>query len=278
MLNVVKFDHYLKELLVLPKSVFEEPSFGYTEDTAKSCFDLSQPVKLDDFLSVSMSDVAPACFIWLSIFHRFTIVQNITHPVTCSCCARSHFNGFRYKCQKCRKYQLCQDCFWRGRISHSHQLNHQMKEYTSYKSTAKQLSNTLRKSLFCKSNKQQSMHLPLQLQSQQHHQQHHQQQQPQPQQHHSSKYKSINVQLDSLVNQSDYDLPIRNGTNESIVNAHEHLNALKPMSANDILGAVTLHTSQMASSKKQVSSPTILNPQEAFGLHLQNGVNHQTVK
>lgn len=267
MLNVVKFDHYLKELLVLPKSVFEEPSFGYTEDTAKSCFDLTQPVKLDDFLSVSMSDVAPACFIWLSIFHRFTIVQNITHPVTCSCCARSHFNGFRYKCQKCRKYQLCQDCFWRGRISHSHQLNHQMKEYTSYKSTAKQLSNTLRKSLFCKSNKQQSMQLPIQF-TQQQQQQHHSSQ--------SSKYKSINVQLDSLVNQSDYDLPIRNSTNESLVNANEHLNQ-KPMSTNDILGTMSSHTSQMTSSKKQVSSPTILNAQD--GVHVQDqDTNHQTIK
>jgi len=107
------------------------------------------------------------------------------------------------------------------------------------------------------------MQLPLQIPQQQ--QQQHQQQ------HHSSKYKSINVQLDSLVNQSDYDLPIRNGTNESIVNANEHLNQ-KPMSTNDILGTITSHTSQMASSKKQVSSPTILNPQDGLvRFHLQNG-------
>ena len=79
-----------------------------------------------------MSDVGPACFIWLNVFHRFTVVQSVTHPVTCNVCQRTNFNGFRYKCQKCRKYQLCQDCFWRGRVSHSHQLTHQMKEYTSY--------------------------------------------------------------------------------------------------------------------------------------------------
>ena len=134
--------------------MFEEPSFGYTENLAKTCFDLvtifqlvfitpeslvkhffiikSVPIKLEDFLSVALSDCAPACFIWLNIFHRFVIVQSVTHPVTCSVCERTHFNGFRYKCQKCRKYQMCQDCFWRGRISHSHQLTHQIKEYTSY--------------------------------------------------------------------------------------------------------------------------------------------------
>ncbi len=92
----------------------------------------TNPIRLNDFMIVALSDVGPACFIWLNIFHRFTIVQNVTHPVTCNVCQRSHFNGFRYKCQKCRKYQLCQDCFWRGRVSHSHQLTHQMKEYTCY--------------------------------------------------------------------------------------------------------------------------------------------------
>ena len=60
------------------------------------------------------------------------LVQSVIHPVTCSACQRHNFIGFRYKCQKCRNYQLCQDCFWRGRTSGSHQSIHQMKEYTSY--------------------------------------------------------------------------------------------------------------------------------------------------
>ncbi|RNA11887.1 dystrobrevin beta-like isoform X1 [Brachionus plicatilis] len=148
-----KFDLYLKELLVLPKSVFEEPSFGYTENSAKACFDWTSPINLEDFLSVALSDAGPPSFIWLNIFHRFIVVQNVQHSVKCCACERSNFNGFRYKCQKCRKYQLCQDCFWRGRISHSHQLTHQMKEYTSYKSAAKQFSNSLKRSFFCKPNK-----------------------------------------------------------------------------------------------------------------------------
>ena len=92
----------------------------------------ASPIYLEDFLSVALSDAGPPSFIWLNILHRFIVVQSVQHSVKCSACERSNFNGFRYKCQKCRKYQLCQDCFWRGRISHSHQLTHQMKEYTSY--------------------------------------------------------------------------------------------------------------------------------------------------
>ena len=129
---VQKFDLYLREVLALPKAVFEEPSFGYHEHLSRQCFDLNIPIRLEDFLSLILSDTAPACFIWLNIFHRFTLVQNVIHPVTCSACERTNFNGFRYKCQKCRKYQMCQDCFWRGRISQTHHLTHQMKEYTSY--------------------------------------------------------------------------------------------------------------------------------------------------
>jgi len=117
---------------VLPKSVFEEPSFGYNEDLAKQCFDLSVQIRLDDFLRVILSDKAPSCFIWINVFHRFTLVQNVVHPISCNVCDRTHFNGFRYKCQKCRKYQMCQDCFWRGRVSNAHHLTHQMKEYTNY--------------------------------------------------------------------------------------------------------------------------------------------------
>lgn len=40
--------------------------------------------------------------------------------------------GFRYRCQQCHNYQLCQECFWKGLASGSHSNQHQMKEYTSW--------------------------------------------------------------------------------------------------------------------------------------------------
>ncbi|XP_005721503.1 dystrobrevin alpha-like isoform X6 [Pundamilia nyererei] len=62
--------------------------------------------------------------------------------------------GFRYRCQQCHNYQLCQDCFWRGHASGSHSNQHQMKEYTSWKSPAKKLSHALSKSLSCASSRE----------------------------------------------------------------------------------------------------------------------------
>lgn len=40
--------------------------------------------------------------------------------------------GFRYRCQQCHNYQLCQTCFWRGHASGPHSNQHQMKEHSSW--------------------------------------------------------------------------------------------------------------------------------------------------
>uniref|UniRef100_A0A4W5KDK0 Dystrobrevin, alpha n=1 Tax=Hucho hucho TaxID=62062 RepID=A0A4W5KDK0_9TELE len=81
----------------------------------------------------------------------FPSIPAVFHPVQCSYCHSESMMGFRYRCQQCHNYQLCQDCFWRGHASGSHSNQHQMKEYTSWKSPAKKLSNALSKSLSCAS-------------------------------------------------------------------------------------------------------------------------------
>lgn len=56
----------------------------------------------------------------------------VTHPISCDACQRDNFMGFRYRCQKCHSFQMCQECFWRGRVASSHTIEHDVKEYTSY--------------------------------------------------------------------------------------------------------------------------------------------------
>lgn len=99
-----------------------------------------------------MSDPGPPCLVWLPLIHRFSSVENgnyknirlrtlystgqylisVVHPIQCDACQRENFTGFRYRCQKCPHYTLCQDCFWRGRVSTPHTLEHHVKEYASY--------------------------------------------------------------------------------------------------------------------------------------------------
>nr|XP_033789624.1 dystrobrevin alpha isoform X6 [Geotrypetes seraphini] len=149
-----RYDMFLREVLKLPTAVFEGPSFGYTEQSARSCFSQQKKVSLNSFLDTLMSDPPPQCLVWLPLLHRLANVENVFHPVECSFCHNESMMGFRYRCQQCHNYQLCQDCFWRGHASGSHSNQHQMKEYTSWKSPAKKLTNALSKSLSCASSRE----------------------------------------------------------------------------------------------------------------------------
>uniref|UniRef100_A0A0N5AL34 Dystrobrevin n=1 Tax=Syphacia muris TaxID=451379 RepID=A0A0N5AL34_9BILA len=144
-----KFDDYLQQVLALPTAVFEGPTFGYTDTALNQCFQRDQRVNLNIFLDVIMNDSCPPCLMWLPLLHRMASVEHVYHPLTCDACQSSSFMGFRYKCQRCTNYQLCQQCFWRGRTSSTHSNEHEMKEYSSYKSPTKQLAHSIHKSLRC---------------------------------------------------------------------------------------------------------------------------------
>ncbi|CAN9503507.1 unnamed protein product [Ophioblennius macclurei] len=144
-----QFHRFLQEALKLPMAVFEGPSFSYSEQAARACFPQQKMVSLNAFLDALMSDPPPQCLVWLLLLHRLANVENVFHPVECSYCHTESMMGFRYRCQQCQSYQLCQECFWRGHAAGCHSNQHQMKEYTSWKSPAKKLSHALSKSLSC---------------------------------------------------------------------------------------------------------------------------------
>ncbi|KAK3522705.1 hypothetical protein QTP86_030099, partial [Hemibagrus guttatus] len=75
--------------------------------------------------------------------------SEVVHPVSCSYCRGESMVGFRYRCQQCFNYQLCQTCFWRGHASGNHSNQHQMKEHSSWKSPAKKLGHAISKSFGC---------------------------------------------------------------------------------------------------------------------------------
>ncbi|XP_067337214.1 dystrobrevin beta-like isoform X2 [Channa argus] len=147
-----KFDGFLREALKLPTALHEGPSFGYTHTLTRSCFPQQKKVMLNTFLDI-VSD-PPQCLIWLPLMHRMANVEHVYHPVTCSYCRGNTMTGFRYRCLRCRGYQLCQDCFWRGNASGSHSNQHQMKEHSSWKSPATKLGRALSRTLGCVSSRE----------------------------------------------------------------------------------------------------------------------------
>ncbi|CAN9507975.1 unnamed protein product [Ophioblennius macclurei] len=147
-----KFDSFLREALKLPTALHEGPSFGYTPTLARSCFPQQKRVMLNMFLDM-VSD-PPQCLVWLPLMHRLANVEHVNHPVSCSYCRGNGMTGFRYRCLRCRGYQLCQNCFWRGNASGSHSNQHQMKEHSSWKSPASKLGRALSRTLGCVSSRE----------------------------------------------------------------------------------------------------------------------------
>nr|XP_022921250.1 dystrobrevin beta isoform X2 [Onthophagus taurus] len=143
-----RFNEYLQEVLALPAAVYESPTFNFTDTLASSIFSPNAKITVNDFLDTMMSDPGPPSLVWLPLLHRIAAVENIIHPCQCDACQRENFSGFRYRCQKCPHYTLCQDCFWRGRVSGPHALEHNVKEYSSF-SPSKTIGQSLRKSFRC---------------------------------------------------------------------------------------------------------------------------------
>ncbi|GMT01871.1 hypothetical protein PENTCL1PPCAC_24045, partial [Pristionchus entomophagus] len=144
-----RFADFLENALALATAVFEAPTFGYTEAAPAQCFPKDSTVNVSLFVETFLAEPTPSCLMWLPLLHRMASVEHVYHPVQCDACQVRSFTGFRYKCQRCANYQLCQACFWRGRTSGAHSNEHEMKEYSSYKSPTKQLAHSLHKSLQC---------------------------------------------------------------------------------------------------------------------------------
>lgn len=144
-----KLCEFLREILALPAAVYESPTFHYKDGLESEMFSLDSRVTVNDFISVLVNEPGPPTLVWLPLLQRLATVESIVHPIMCSVCHTENFSGFRYRCTRCNSYQLCQLCFWHGRVSLNHQNDHEVKEYTSYKSPTKQIGHSLRKSFRC---------------------------------------------------------------------------------------------------------------------------------
>nr|CDS18721.1 dystrobrevin [Echinococcus granulosus] len=147
-LQIERLEAYLQELLSLAVGVFEEPNFSYNSQTSKFLFTgKSKTFTLEEFLERMLTEPGPQSFSWLKVFHRLGIVENVQHALKCEGCKREPIVGLRYKCTRCPRYNLCQDCFWTGITTDPHTNSHDVKEYTSATKThSRQFGHSLRKS------------------------------------------------------------------------------------------------------------------------------------
>lgn len=142
------FDLYLRYILAVAQYFEDISIFFYDEDLHSSIFNFSSSINSTQFIEVLTNFENQADFTaWLIVYHRLADAELVTHQTSCSCCGQENFRGFRYKCKKCSNYNLCENCFWTGKHSGSHDPDqHPCKEYL-FEKPKNQLRRSIRKSL-----------------------------------------------------------------------------------------------------------------------------------
>ncbi|BFZ09985.1 hypothetical protein BsWGS_13023 [Bradybaena similaris] len=122
----------LYDCLQIPRQLGEIASFGGSniEPSVRSCFEKANgrpEIEASHFLE--WLKLEPQSLVWLPVLHRLAAAETAKHQAKCNVCKDFPIVGFRYRCLKCFNFDVCQSCFFSGRIAKSHKLTHPMQEY-----------------------------------------------------------------------------------------------------------------------------------------------------
>uniref|UniRef100_A0A8C2TEV8 Dystrotelin n=2 Tax=Coturnix japonica TaxID=93934 RepID=A0A8C2TEV8_COTJA len=141
----------LTDLNQIPAIVGEGCTLSCVEIATQSCFHgvLNSGIVEEKFLSWLKS--CPALLQWLPTCYRLSATEMVSHHIRCRVCKTFPITGHRYRCLKCLNFDLCQDCFFTGRLSKPHKSSHPVVEHCvqmSAKANAKHFLYTVRNNLF----------------------------------------------------------------------------------------------------------------------------------
>ncbi|XP_053925362.1 dystrotelin isoform X1 [Cuculus canorus] len=141
----------LTDLNQIPAIVGEGCTLSCVETATHSCFHgvLKSAIVEEKFLSWLRSE--PAVLLWLPTCYRLSVTEVVSHQARCRVCKIFPITGLRYRCLKCLNFDLCQVCFFTGRLSKPHKRSHPVVEHCvqmSAKVNAKHFLRTIRNNLF----------------------------------------------------------------------------------------------------------------------------------
>ncbi|XP_061234396.1 dystrotelin isoform X1 [Neopsephotus bourkii] len=141
----------LTDLNQIPAIVGEGCTLSCVEIATRSCFHgvLTSAIVEEKFLSWLRSE--PAVLLWLPTCYRLSATTMVSHQARCKVCKIFPIIGLRYRCLKCLNFDLCQVCFFTGRLSKPHKNSHPVMEHCvqmSAKANAKHFLRTIRNNLF----------------------------------------------------------------------------------------------------------------------------------
>ncbi|PFX17752.1 dystrophin-like isoform X2 [Stylophora pistillata] len=127
-----RLDLFLQEMLQIPKNIFEGGFFSGSsvEPAVRNCFErVSIPDRASAGEFIEWMIAEPQTIVWLPTLHRLAVSETVKHESKCNVCKMYPIVGFRYRCLKCFNFDMCQGCFWSGRVSKQHKIGHPTQEY-----------------------------------------------------------------------------------------------------------------------------------------------------
>eukprot|EP00096_Caligus_rogercresseyi_P014830 TRINITY_DN7315_c1_g1_i5.p1 TRINITY_DN7315_c1_g1~~TRINITY_DN7315_c1_g1_i5.p1 ORF type:complete len:918 (-),score=336.90 TRINITY_DN7315_c1_g1_i5:467-3220(-) len=163
----------IHDCLQVPKVFGEIASFGGSnvEPSVRSCFTMGREEPLDYVDEEHFTQWLrrePQCLVWLPVLHRLAWAELSKHNAKCNVCKVYPMVGFRYLCLKCFNFDLCHNCFFLGKTTKSHSLDHPMKEFctstgasVNLKNFTASLRNSFRTKKYFKKKYKQLCYLPV---------------------------------------------------------------------------------------------------------------------
>ncbi|CAG9768578.1 unnamed protein product [Ceutorhynchus assimilis] len=119
----------LHDVLQVPRQLGEVAAFGGSniEPSVRSCLGERDDLEAAHFLAWLKQE--PQSLVWLPVLHRIAAGENAKHQAKCNSCKQFPIIGLRYRCLKCFNFDMCQNCFFSGKLTKGHKLTHPMHEY-----------------------------------------------------------------------------------------------------------------------------------------------------
>ncbi|XP_066255400.1 dystrophin [Euwallacea similis] len=119
----------LHDVLQIPRQLGEVAAFGGSniEPSVRSCLGDREDLEVTHFLAWLQQE--PQSLVWLPVLHRLAAAEKAKHQAKCNSCKQYPIVGLRYRCLKCFNFDMCQICFFSGKLTKGHKLTHPMHEY-----------------------------------------------------------------------------------------------------------------------------------------------------
>uniref|UniRef100_A0A8B9JZY8 Dystrophin n=1 Tax=Astyanax mexicanus TaxID=7994 RepID=A0A8B9JZY8_ASTMX len=122
----------LHDSIQIPRQLGEVASFGGSniEPSVRSCFQFANnKPELEASVFLDWMRLEPQSMVWLPVLHRVAAAETAKHQAKCNICKECPIIGFRYRSLKHFNYDICQSCFFSGRVAKGHKMQYPMVEY-----------------------------------------------------------------------------------------------------------------------------------------------------